>query len=345
MIPLVFVSGVDDADSDGDVEYAVRFTPTSFDSQYNGVGGVEISLTNRDDDPPPAAPAIRTQPRSLTITAGDSARFSVVASGVPAPTFQWSFDGQPIQGQTSDILNLQNVQVEQAGRYSVQASNSAGELASSAAALTVDLPVAPSAGLSLVYDSVPVSASVGQELKYGLVIGNQGPDAATSTTVTVDVPESFTSVSATPNQGTCSETGGTVTCLLGNLNAGRSANITIVTIPGSKGQVAQSASVFSAEADPDGSNNLVTATAVPVEQPSTEEPPQSQPGAPAPTPTPDSSTPPPTSQGCGAAIGEGPFPADIGMLLILLPAVGFLIRRRNRKPAARDDDPEMIAQD
>ena len=120
---LVFVSGQNDADSDGDVEYTVRFTPTSLDSLYNGTGATEVLLTNRDDDPPPTAPAVTSQPTSLTVTAGESASFSVAVSGVPAPTYQWSIDGQPIQGQTSDTLELRDVQVEHAGSYAVEVSN------------------------------------------------------------------------------------------------------------------------------------------------------------------------------------------------------------------------------
>ena len=257
---VVIVSGLNDADSDGDVEYAVRFTPTSADSLYDDTGGAEVLLTNQDNDAPPRAPAITTQPRSLTVTVGESATFSVDASGVPVPTYQWSIDGQPIQGQTSDTLKLQDVQIGHAGRYAVEVTNTAGDVTSASATLTVNAVQVATADLSLAYDPRPDAAFVGEELSYGLTIKNNGPDRATGVTVTADVPVSVTFVSATPDQGSCAEAGGTVTCSLGDVNPNGSADITVIVTPGSVGQIAQSASVFSTEADPAGSDNLVTAT-------------------------------------------------------------------------------------
>ena len=257
---LVFVSGQNDADSDGDVEYTVRFTPTSLDSLYNGTGATEVLLTNRDDDPPPTAPAVTSQPTSLTVTAGESASFSVAVSGVPAPTYQWSIDGQPIQGQTSDTLELRDVQVEHAGSYAVEVSNTAGEVTSNAATLTVNPAQVATANLSFTYDPPPDAAFAEEELSYNLTIKNNGPDEATSVTVTADVPESVTFVSATPSQGTCAEVGRTITCSLGDLSPNGSAGITVVLTAGPVDEVAHSASVFATEADPAGSDNLVTAT-------------------------------------------------------------------------------------
>lgn len=168
--------------------------------------------------------------------------------------------GQPIQGQTSDTLELQNVQAEHAGSYAVEVSNISGDVASAAATLTVSAVQVAAADLSLTYDPTPDAAFAGQELIYGLRITNAGPDGATSVSVIADIPESATFVSASPSQGTCSEAGGTLTCLLGAVSANGLANISVVVTAGSAGQVAQSASVFSAEVDPAGANNTITAT-------------------------------------------------------------------------------------
>ncbi|MDP6514940.1 MAG: immunoglobulin domain-containing protein, partial [SAR202 cluster bacterium] len=147
----LFVTGQNDTDSDGDIVYTVRFTPSSLDSQYNRVGGAEVLLTNLDNDPPASAPTITTQPTNQTVIAGQSATFSIAVSGVPAPTFQWSFGGQLIQGQTSNKLEMQNVQAQNAGSYSVAVSNNAGEVTSNSATLTVNQALVATADLSIAY--------------------------------------------------------------------------------------------------------------------------------------------------------------------------------------------------
>jgi hypothetical protein len=63
--------------------------------------------------------------------------FSVVATGSPAPTYQWEFNGTNISGATSSSLSLSSVTALNAGKYSVDVTNSAGSDVSSNATLTV----------------------------------------------------------------------------------------------------------------------------------------------------------------------------------------------------------------
>lgn len=86
------------------------------------------------------APTITAQPQSQTVNAGANVTFSVQASGSPPPGYQWSKDGQSIGGATSATLSLTNVQASDAGTYAVVASNSAGNVTSSFATLTVNTP-------------------------------------------------------------------------------------------------------------------------------------------------------------------------------------------------------------
>ncbi|MEO6876406.1 MAG: immunoglobulin domain-containing protein, partial [Opitutaceae bacterium] len=89
-------------------------------------------------------PAITTQPQSLTVARGATAQFSVVANGLPAPTYQWVFNGTPINGATSTTLTLSNVQTSDAGDYTVVVTNPAASLTSNKAKLTVSTaPVSP----------------------------------------------------------------------------------------------------------------------------------------------------------------------------------------------------------
>ncbi|OHE89144.1 MAG: hypothetical protein A3G75_07685 [Verrucomicrobia bacterium RIFCSPLOWO2_12_FULL_64_8] len=83
-------------------------------------------------------PAITTQPASQTVSVGANVNFSVVATGSPAPTYQWKKGGTNITGATSDTLNLTNVQTSDAGNYTVVVTNVAGSVTSNTAVLTVD---------------------------------------------------------------------------------------------------------------------------------------------------------------------------------------------------------------
>jgi hypothetical protein len=86
---------------------------------------------------PTAAPTISTQPQSQTVAVGASVTFTVQASGSPAPTFQWTRNGTAIVGATTSTLSLSNVQTGDAGSYAVQITNSAGNVTSAPATLTV----------------------------------------------------------------------------------------------------------------------------------------------------------------------------------------------------------------
>ncbi len=83
-------------------------------------------------------PTISTQPQGLTVTVGSSATFEVVASGVPAPTYQWRLNSTPISGQTSATLVIPSAQLADAGDYTVEVSNPAGSIVSSVAHLSVE---------------------------------------------------------------------------------------------------------------------------------------------------------------------------------------------------------------
>jgi uncharacterized delta-60 repeat protein len=87
-------------------------------------------------------PFITQQPTSQTRFVGQTATFTVEATGTPPLSFQWLFDGTPISGATNASLRLANLQFTQAGRYSLVVSNPLGSVTSAVATLTV-LPVLP----------------------------------------------------------------------------------------------------------------------------------------------------------------------------------------------------------
>ena len=88
------------------------------------------------------APAIVTQPLAQAVPAGSTVAFSVVATGVPAPGYQWVFGGAALTGATNATLTLTNVALAEAGNYFVQVFNDFGLVASTTATLTLHAPPA-----------------------------------------------------------------------------------------------------------------------------------------------------------------------------------------------------------
>ena len=86
------------------------------------------------------APVITEQPQSLVATTRQTISFSVAASGVPAPSFQWYFGKKKLAGQTNSILLRTNVQLRARGDYSVVVNNSLGSIRSEPARLRVVIP-------------------------------------------------------------------------------------------------------------------------------------------------------------------------------------------------------------
>jgi hypothetical protein len=84
------------------------------------------------------APVITVEPESRTrILVGGSATFSVTATGVPAPTYQWRKDGTAIAGATTATFQIVAANGDDAGIYDVVVGNAAGTVTSDPAVLTV----------------------------------------------------------------------------------------------------------------------------------------------------------------------------------------------------------------
>ena len=112
------------------------------------------------------APAITTQPSNQTATVGQTITFTFVASGTPAPTYQWQKNGAAIAGETGASLVLSNVQTGAAGSYSVVATNSAGTATSNAATLTVNVA---SAAPAIATQPSSQTMTVGQVVTFTVV--------------------------------------------------------------------------------------------------------------------------------------------------------------------------------
>jgi len=120
---------------------------------------------------------------------------------------------------------------------------------------TVTTTEGPAADLSITKSMG--KAEAGKPLVYTLAITNHGPSASSAVTVKDTLPAGTTFKSAAPSQGTCSASGQTVTCQLGALASGGSAqvSITVEVAATATGSIRNVASVEGPEPDPDKSNN------------------------------------------------------------------------------------------
>jgi Bacterial Ig domain/Putative Ig domain/Immunoglobulin domain/Right handed beta helix region len=87
----------------------------------------------------PIAPSIATQPTNQTVTAGQTATFTVMANGTAPLTYQWQKNGTNIAGVTSASYTTSATTTSDSGStFDVVVSNSAGTATSNPATLTVN---------------------------------------------------------------------------------------------------------------------------------------------------------------------------------------------------------------
>jgi uncharacterized repeat protein (TIGR01451 family) len=140
------------------------------------------------------------------------------------------------------------------------AGNVVPSITTNAASATVVVANANSADMAIVKTASPNPVTEGTPLTYSLAVTNNGPASATNVTVTDTLPSVMTYLSANTTQGSCSEAGGTVTCLLGTMANAVTATITILTLPDAPGVVSNTATVTADQTDPNTSNNSSTQT-------------------------------------------------------------------------------------
>jgi uncharacterized repeat protein (TIGR01451 family) len=238
--------------------------------------------------PDPAAPAPSCLPnttRPSSITAAPAAPTNLTATAVTNSQIDLTWSASTTVGVTSYKVFRDGAAVARTSvsgtsfsdtglatasthSYTVAAIDAAGNQSAQTAparATTNGTAPPPPTGADLVLSGTasPQPVAVGSLLTYSLQVVNQGPQAATSTTLADALPTGVTFGSAAASVGTCSAPAPgsqVVSCALGTLNAGATATVTIVVTPTAAGTLTNTPSVSSAVTDPNTANNSVTQT-------------------------------------------------------------------------------------
>jgi hypothetical protein len=180
----------------------------------------------------PVAPSINTQPQDQTnVSPGASASFSVIASGSEPLNYQWYYNtNSVITNATDATLTLTNVQVANAGSYSVVVNNIADFVTSSNAILTVNTnPVAP------VFNSQPASLVVlaGSTVSFTAVAAGTAPISYQWNKNSAPIPGATSSTLNLPNVQTADDGSYTVTAsnIVGSVTSNPAQLTVTTTVP------------------------------------------------------------------------------------------------------------------
>ena len=206
-------------------------------------------------DSAPVAPSITTQPASQSVTAGQTATFSVAATGTAPLSYQWQKNGVNVGANSSSYTTAAATTSDNGASFTVTVTNSAGNIKSAAAILTVNAaPVAPSITTQPGSQSVTagqtatfsVAATGTAPLSYqwqknGVNVGTNSSSYTTAAATTSDNGASFT-VTITNSAGNIKSAAAILT-----VNAAPVAP-SITTQPGSQSVTAGQTATFSVAA-------------------------------------------------------------------------------------------------
>jgi hypothetical protein len=126
------------------------------------------------------APTISTQPVNQTVTAGQTASFVVVATGMAPLSYQWQKNGANIAGATTPSYTTPGtISSDSGSTFRVVVSNAAGTVTSAPATLTVRAPAIQVNSTSVNFGSSVVGAGLSQVL----IVTNTGTATLTITQV------------------------------------------------------------------------------------------------------------------------------------------------------------------
>lgn len=199
---------------------------------YNGIqlAANSVELTNArtavlwlNGWTPALLPTIVSQPTNQSCKAGRSAVFTVSATGLPTPLYQWRKNGANIPGATNATYTIASSVLADAGTYSVFVSTPAGSVLSSNATLTVTTPAFPGAegagagaiggrGGDVYYVTSLSDANTPGTLRYGInnapaggrtILFKVSGNIALTSTLTINNPRITIAGQTAPGDGIC----------------------------------------------------------------------------------------------------------------------------------------------
>ena len=195
----------------------------------NRYGTVTSSMATLTVNSSVVPPGITTQPTNQTVTAGQVATFSVAVTGTAPLAYQWQKNGVNIGGAiSSNYTSPATTTADNGSTFDVVVNNSAGNITSTSATLTVNSAPSPTIQLSstaINFSNDVVNSSASQ----ALIITNTG--TATLSVSQINVTGAAFSVSGVS--------------LPLNVSAGQNTTISVAFRPTSLGTAAGSLSIVS----------------------------------------------------------------------------------------------------
>lgn len=220
----------------------------------NGTFSYSITVTNNGTLTATNVQLTDTLPAGVTFSSAAPAANCSQASGTVTCTFASLAAGNStsitinvIASSVGTVTNTANVS-ETESDYNI--------INNTASATTT---IVSSADLSIAKTG-PSSVAQGATFSYTLAVHAGGPLNSTGITVTDTLPLGVTYVSVTTSAGSCSQSGGIVTCNITSLSNGSNATITITVTAGSPAIVTNTAVAAGNEPDPNIANNTSSVT-------------------------------------------------------------------------------------
>src|SRR6266566_95904 len=193
----------------------------------NSVGSVTSSVAMLTVSAAAVAPSITTQPASQTVTAGQTAMFSVAATGTAPLAYQWNKNNVAIGGaNSSSYATPATTSSDNGARFTVVVSNAAGSSTSSAATLTVSAAaVAPSITMQPANQTV----TTGQTAMFSVAATGTAPLAYQWNKNNVAIGGANSSSYATPAT-TSSDNGARFTVVVSNAAGSSTSSAATLTV-------------------------------------------------------------------------------------------------------------------
>ncbi len=248
-------------DTNAHADIFVRNVSAGPTSRIVGVGGAQL---NGDSD----EPGIDAIGRMIAFR---SAATNVVAGDTNAVDDTFIFDRQQATLVRADLTSTGAQATALSSKATISGSGQQVAFRTAAALVTSDtngaadiyvrdLDTLPNPDLHTTIGATPNPATVGHNVTHAVAVTNNGTAATTATTATVPLPANATFVSGTATGGTCTFAAGVVTCPLGALGTGATANAQVVLTRAAVGSLDITATAGSPQADLNSADNSASSS-------------------------------------------------------------------------------------